>query len=150
MDHNSVAQLENVSTHSNCSYSALSIAAFDEQNTHLGWDHFLRGRLSQHWKEAFHQKLLYRNSWANGTLWARGVINAVLQYSLSLWKFRCDLLYGWTKDEADQKLHAELKQQVTVAYRKYAQDHFMVRHDYRHLFAIALDWRLLQDQDCLQ
>ncbi len=74
----------------------------------------------------------------------------VLIYSLSLWKFRCDLLYGRTKDEAAQKIMTDLRNRVIQAYREYEQDPFMVRNDYRHSFAIALDRWLLQDRDCLQ
>jgi hypothetical protein len=123
--------------------------SFQWAKLHLGWDQFLRGRLSKRWKEAFHQEFLSRNSW-NGTLWSSGLINAILTYSLSLWKFRCALLYGQTKDEADRKIMEELSRKVTQAYREHNQNPFIVRNDYRHLFDIPLNRSLLQDRDCLQ
>lgn len=138
------------SNHSTSSSAALSQATFEEQSIHLGWDQFLRGRLSQHWKDAFHQEFLSRNRWANGTLWAGGVVKAVLEYSLSIWKYRCELLYGQTKDEAEWIIIAELHQRVTLAYEEYEKEPFIVRHNYRHLFAISLDYRLRQDHDYLQ
>jgi hypothetical protein len=146
----STVQGENSSDQSLCPYSALALEAFNEQSVHLGRDQFLRGRLSKRWKEAFQQELLSRNSWANGTMWAGGVIKAVLTYSLSLWKFRCNLLYGRDKEEADQKIIAELRQKTILAYEEYEKDPFFIRNDYRRLFAVTLDCRLLQDRDCLQ
>jgi hypothetical protein len=146
----SANQEDSGSTQSSGSYSAFSLAAFNEQSIHVGWDQLLRGRLSKRWREAFHQELSSRNTRANATLWAGGVIIAVLDYSLSLWKFRCELLYGRTNSEQVGKILAELSQKVTHAYREYEQDPFIVRHDYRHLFAVSLARRLLQDRDCLQ
>ncbi len=135
---------------SECPISALSVTAFQEQYTTLGWDHFLRGRLSKKWKEAFIKEFLSRNAWANGTHWSSGVITAVLTYSLSLWKFRCALLYGRTKDETARKTIEDLRWKVTRAYKEFTNDPLLVRQDYKHLFDVPLNRRLLQDCDCLR
>jgi hypothetical protein len=120
------------------------------RQTLLGWDNFLRGRLSKRWQEAFNQEFLSRNIRANGLQWAGGVITAVLDYSHSLWKYRCAFLYGRSKLEAEQKILDELHGKVTCAYADYEKDPFIIRQDYRRLFAIPLDRRLKQDRDCLQ
>jgi hypothetical protein len=143
-------QDSNDDSSSDAAYRDFSIAAFNEQSLQLGWEHFLRGRVSKRWKEAFHQEFLSRNSWANSSQWSRGVIDAILTNSLSLWRFRCALLYGQTKIEADRKIMEDLSRKVTQAYREYKQNPFIVWNDYRHLFNIPLNRRLLQDRDCLQ
>ncbi len=97
-----------------------------------------------------HQEFLSRNSWANGTQWAGGVINAETTYSLSLWKYRCELLYGRTIYVAEWMILTELHRKVTLAYGECEKDPFNIRQDYKHLFAISLDRRLQQDRDCLQ
>jgi hypothetical protein len=40
-------QSDDSSTHTSISYIDFTIAAFNEQSTHLGWDQFLRGRISK-------------------------------------------------------------------------------------------------------
>jgi hypothetical protein len=100
-DSKSLVVEENSSSCSPCSITALSFAAFEEQDRSLGWDQFLRGRISQRWRDAFRQNFLSRNSRANDTQWAGSVIRAILDYSLSLWQYRCKLLHGRTSEEAE-------------------------------------------------
>jgi hypothetical protein len=58
-----------------------------QQMHDIGWDQFLRGCISKLWQEIFYQENIALQQWADKRWWAAGLIRAVLQYSLSLWKF---------------------------------------------------------------
>jgi hypothetical protein len=128
----------------------LAQEAFQQQDICLGWQHFHRGRLSRQWRAAFLQDFLSRNCHANEKQWTSGVIRALLSYSLSLWKYRCELLHGRSLEEAHRLKLSKLQHQVALAYEAYNSDPFIIRQDYRHLFSVPLDRRLNQDLDCLQ
>jgi glutaredoxin len=127
----------------------LSFAAFKEQMS-LGWEQFLRGRISQRWREAYTHDCSSRHIRANGVQWAGGVIQVVLDYSLALWKFRCNLLYGRSKAKAEQKIMADLHRKVICTYEDFERDPFLVHQDYRNIFSVSLDRRLKQDRDSLE
>lgn len=48
----------------------------------IGWDNFMRGLISKHWKSVQHAH--YK--------WARMVIKTILEFHRSLWKIRCDIV----------------------------------------------------------
>jgi len=128
----------------------LAQEAFQQQDICLGWEHFHSGRLSRLWRAAFLQDFLSRNCRANEKQWTSGVIRALLSYSLSLWKYRCELLHSRSLEEAHRLKLSKLQHQVALAYEAYNSDPFIIRQDYRHLFSVPLDRRLNQDLDCLQ
>jgi hypothetical protein len=66
----------------------------------IGWMNFLRGHISYQWHNAYCELHARGNRSVDGSLWASKVVAAVLNYSLSIWKFRCDLLHGTTVEEA--------------------------------------------------
>lgn len=88
--------------------------------------------------------------WIDKRAWSAGLVKAILDYSLSIWKFRCALLHGRSKEEAHQKLLLSLRWQVLDAYQKYSEDPLIIAHNLRHIFYIPLDQRLLQDVNSLQ
>jgi hypothetical protein len=45
-----------------------------------------------------------RQRWVNKQQWAAKLIEGLLQYSLSLWKFRCSPLHSRSQDETNRKL----------------------------------------------
>jgi hypothetical protein len=61
--------------------------AFTEQSSTIGWDQFLRGRVSLHWGRAISSfKSDGKPSNANSTAWIKQMILKVWDYSISLWK----------------------------------------------------------------
>jgi hypothetical protein len=82
--------------------------------------------------------------------WSAGLVQVILDYSLSLWKFCCALLHGRSKEEARQKLLSRLHQQATEAYQNYLEDPFIMAHNLRHIFYIPLQQHPLQDVDSLK
>jgi hypothetical protein len=74
-----------------------------DQQTLLGWDQFHKGRISKPWKEVVFRDSMSRNKWIDERKWASEVVRSVLNYSLSLWNFRCARLHGHTTQEVALK-----------------------------------------------
>jgi len=94
--------------------------AFDDQ-TALGWEAMLRGRIS----------LLWQSSFTGGNIsdktskrWAGNLVLSLIQYAQQLWVFRCGVVHGHDKDDAKQRLRSELLHQIREAYEEYSQDPF--------------------------
>jgi hypothetical protein len=109
----------------------------------------LRGRISKLWGEACFQTSIKRQWWVNKRQWAAKLIDGLLQYSLSLWKFRCSLLHGHSQDEKNNKLTQQL-QNRTEGYSAFSANPYIVHHSSRHIFLVPLEDRLKQDFDSLQ
>jgi hypothetical protein len=130
--------------------SLLCLEAYVQQSKHLGWEIFLRGRISKKWGESFLQESMYRHRRVDKAAWTSRVINLILQYSSSLWHFRCSLLHGKTVDESKQKLLQRLRESIETAYVAYSADPFVVDNGTRSIFLVPLAQRLTQDPDSLQ
>jgi hypothetical protein len=74
--------------------------AFDKQ-TNIGWGHFLRGRLSIHWKRCIAEYYKHRQLGEsyNLTLWMTKTIDAIWDYVLTIRTTRNGKLYGKDYDE---------------------------------------------------
>ena len=74
--------------------------AFSHQNF-IGWGHFLRGRISKHWKQciALYYKDLQPGDNYTPTLWMRKTVDAIWQIFLTLWTCRNGEKYGTDYDE---------------------------------------------------
>jgi hypothetical protein len=65
------------------------VQAFMEQSDIIGWEHFLRGRISTKWGKVYQSfKSRPHQEPTNATPWATRVIIALWTYSTNLWKFR--------------------------------------------------------------
>jgi hypothetical protein len=118
-----------------------TMAAFKEQSS-LGWDQLLRGRVSKLWKEAYSQVLLMKQSRVNKDQWSSKLVTLLLDFSLTLWRFCCNLLHGRTTVEAHQLQQQTLPNQVSAAYQEYAEDPHKISQRMRHIFNIPLARRL--------
>ncbi len=107
-------------------------------------------RISKLWQEAFFQESMAHQRWADKRAWSAGLVQGLLDYSLSLWAFRCALLHGHSKEESHQKFLLSLQQQVTAAYQDYADDPFIVAQNLWHIFYTPLSQHLLQVVDSLK
>ncbi len=122
--------------------------AYQDQSQ-IGWDQLLRGRISTLWSEAANFINL-KNGFQPDTTWAYYLIASLLTYSASLWKFRCGVLHGHTQEESLQKQLGKLHQQVTQAYQEYENDPHIISSHERSIFtARTLEQRLKQGQDTL-
>jgi hypothetical protein len=110
----------------------------------------LRGRISKLWGEAVFQSSMKRQHWINKRLWAAKLIEGLLHYSLSLWKFRCSLLHGQSQDKAHQKLIQQLQSRIIEACTAFLDNPHIVPHSSRNIFLVPLEDRLKQDVDSLQ
>jgi hypothetical protein len=105
---------------------SLLTQAIHQQYHDIGWEHFLYGKLSNTWKEACYEECLKKQHWINKDRCATGAVKAILHYSLSLWKCRCLLLHGRTKEEAYMRQLQVLQEQITLAYQEYVADPFFL------------------------
>ncbi len=124
--------------------------AFTEQTIDVGWDQFLRGRVSIMWGKAFtaHGSEGTRNKESSN--WVKRLILKVWDYSISLWKFRNGIVHGTTKQENIEKCLAELRNKVSEKYAEYAKDPFIISPKFNSLFLKkSLEDRLKMSRDSL-
>jgi hypothetical protein len=69
--------------------------AFQSQ-TRIGWDQFFRGRLTTEWRPAIATYYKERHPGHSFTpeQWMRTTINAIWNFTLTLWRQRCDSYHG--------------------------------------------------------
>jgi len=120
-------------------------AAFNSQLT-LGWEAFLRGRISKQWQVAFARG----HGPSKQTLkWAGKLVALLLHYSQQLWTFRCGVVHGQTKEKSRQKQRAQSLQQVQAAYDEYHRDPFHIPSPWWRLFLRPLPSFSLSNRDTI-
>jgi hypothetical protein len=126
------------------------VQAYQEQ-TALGWDQFLRGRISLKWNCAFLAGSNIKCGTTNeASRWAVKVIKALWTYSTALWKFRNSVVYGATKEDAKAKELEHLHQRVRHEYHLFSNDPFLVSPQFASLFSKkSLQERLRMDIDSM-
>jgi hypothetical protein len=123
------------------------ISAYAHQ-TSLGWEAFLRGRISAYWRLEY-QRLTDTDT-KTSLKWASYLVLNILQYSHALWTFRCGVLHGHTQDENTKKHREDLLEQIRLAFEEYEVDPFHVPSDWRRLFFRPFHLFLSSDRDTLQ
>jgi hypothetical protein len=104
--------------------------AFSNQGD-IGRMNFLRGHISRQWYNAYCELHTRGNRTADGSLWASKVVAVVLNYSLSIWKFCCDLLHGTTVEDAQNIWLDKLRREATKAYKEFASNAFILSYTRR-------------------
>jgi hypothetical protein len=122
--------------------------AYHAQTNTIGWDQFLRGRISVHWGKAF--QLSQRSSKKNCNSWTANLISSLLDYTSSLWQYRKEVVHGHTKEEHRTKTLAKPKNEVASAYTAYEADRFIISRHLSSLFNKSLSEIQRMDQDYLQ
>ena len=99
----------------------------------IGWDHFLRGRLSLGWRalQDKHFKTTGTYGHMTGIIWASQVIGEIFKISLELWKLRNEVLHGFDYKDSQDKLRKKLVSKITRAYENHYRE---VTPDFQHLF----------------
>jgi len=109
-------------------------AAFIEQCT-IGWDEFLRGRISTKWghimQDFYKSTDLGTNKTRNRLAWEVTVIKTTWNIFLSCWQKRNDIKYGANSSEHRQIQSLDVDQQIRHAYQHERND---VAPQHRGLF----------------
>jgi hypothetical protein len=113
----------------------------------IGWEAFLRGRISFMWQLAFNPDADFDDK--NSMKWAGQLILFLLQYSQQLWIFCCGVLHGHNKEETRQKHREELLNQVYGAYEEFAKDPFHIPSNWQTLFHRPFNSFAQTDRDTL-
>jgi hypothetical protein len=123
----------------------LVLEAYSHQET-LGWEAFLRGRISSKWQLAYATDQFTP---AQSLKWAGQLIGYLLHYSQQLWNFRCGVVHGATIEESRQKHRSSLISLVQTAFEEFTLDPFHIPSNWRRLFQRPLPALLLSDSDTL-
>jgi hypothetical protein len=93
--------------------------AFVSQN-YIGWGHFLRGRLSLHWKRciAEYYKVPQPGDKFNPNLWMQKTINTLWQVFLTIWHIQNGELYGKDYEEQHAIALAMTQDEVSRIYEE--------------------------------
>jgi hypothetical protein len=93
--------------------------AFVSQN-YIGWGHFLRGRLSLHWKRciAEYYKVCQPGDKFNPNLWMQKMINMLWQVFLTIWQTWNGELYGKDYEEQCAIALAMTRDEVSRIYEE--------------------------------
>ena len=124
------------------SLHATITAAIAEQDT-IGWQHFLKGRLSTHWSYAQQACYTQRTDLDKRKFtilrWRRRLVRSIIDGCIKCWETRNQALHGDTlQATANIRLH---KLRVRVA-KSYANDRLSVPPQLRTLFHMPLKDRL--------
>jgi hypothetical protein len=100
--------------------------AFVHQNN-IGWGHFLRGRVSLHWKLciAEYYKIRQPGDTYNPTLWMTKTVDAIWDYFLAIWTERNGELHGRNYEEQRAIALETTRDEVTKIYeasKRYVND----------------------------
>jgi hypothetical protein len=100
--------------------------AFVHQNN-IGWGHFLRGRVSLHWKLciAEYYKIRQPGDTYNPTLWMTKTVDAIWDYFLAIWTERNGELHGRNYEEQQAIALEMTRDEVTKIYeasKRYVND----------------------------
>ena len=126
----------------------LATQAYVEQ-THLGWDAILRGHLSVGWRKVYRHANRTADEHNMDTLFRR-LLRKLLQFSLSIWKHRNEVLHGENFEAAKAVELSMVQAKVAEAYEQYEQGQLVLLERDRYLFTKrSKDERLQGDVDMM-
>jgi hypothetical protein len=121
----------------------------DTSQSTLGWDQFLRGRISKTWRNFF--TFFKIPSDLCGSVWTKRLIVALWCYTEHLWKDRNGVVHGKDKDEQKRLMRDTLLLQVADEYENYNKDPFIISRSMSYLFdKHSIQDRLLMNSETLQ
>jgi hypothetical protein len=123
-------------------------SAFADQSI-LGWEPFLRGRISHQWQAAFDGEEAPVNT-KDSYKWAGQLVTLLLNYAQQLWIFRCGVVHGHTTTDHRQRHREELQYNIRAAYEEYGKDPFCILSEWRTLFNRPVEMLLISDRDTLR
>ena len=84
--------------------------AFNNQST-IGWDHFVRGRISLTWGAIVNDLLIKQQF--DTEAWGTKIIDINFKYLLLFWEHLCNNEHGTTKEEQESKLKTKLLNEIS-------------------------------------
>jgi hypothetical protein len=121
-----------ISFHPNLIHHQAIQTAIESQNK-IGWDHFIRGRISKKWKKA--QKLYSKNT--NNTKWPTLCIKSIREASQKIWEVRNLLKFG-TDSQIKTNHQKRLQPIIREYYYNFRQTVPRTQHK---LFSVPLEVR---------
>jgi hypothetical protein len=124
--------------------------AYADQTNPIGWDNFLRGRLSILWDRAYAMAQTPPNTTLGSSGMTDKIIPILWDYSQAIWEYRNGLVHGRTIEEQAALQVTAVQTEITLAYEEYAKDPFIIPSHSRHLFTSrSLTQRLQLDIDSM-
>ena len=114
------------------------LAYIAEAQTRIGWEHVLRGRLTQLWSQHQQTHLGTFDPKKNGQTWATDIIQEILQGWLALWKHRNDDRHGRDMASRQRIAKAQASRELEQLYEY--QGWVLDRHEW--LFSTPLQARM--------
>jgi hypothetical protein len=94
------------------------------QQATLGWNQFLRGRISKLWRQFYSYFKALADP--NGDIWTKKLVLALWAHTESLWKNRNAKVHGGTVEEQKRREKDALCLRVEEAYAAYTEDNFII------------------------
>jgi len=94
------------------------------QQATLGWNQFLRGRISKLWRQFYSYFKALADP--NGDIWTKKLVLALWAHTESLWKHRNAKVHGGTVEEQKRREKDALCLRVEEAYAAYTEDNFII------------------------
>jgi len=111
-------------------------AIYEEQTKLIGWEPFLRGRVSSSWGRVY--SIYYPTAGTHEIeTWLSDVIRTNWDLALSLWHHRNGIVHGSDTREAERKLRTKLHKEVPLKYKLYESDPFIISRSQSFLFESA-------------
>jgi hypothetical protein len=106
------------------------------EQTQIGWEHLLRGRISKRWQVAFlhFQPESDKKRDTKATTWARKLIAALWEYSFAIWEARNKTVHGQTEAAKESKALKELWRTTRQLYCSFETDPHVIPSNTNHLF----------------
>jgi hypothetical protein len=108
------------------------------QQSQLGWNNLLKGFITKEWRVA-QKEHLQQNHQSIDPQWAPKVIELLQSYTLTMWTFRNQYLYGIDTKENKQIRKEQLKAKVEALYASKDRIHVPI---HENIFDLDLDKRL--------
>jgi len=129
---------------------ALATAAYVEQTRLIGWEAFLRGRISQSWAAVYRTHFPTADG-AETTTWMSDVIRVNWDFALAMWHRRNGIVHGIDKAASRNKILLQLHQEVRMEYKSYESDPFIIPRSLSYLLDNRTLHQWLQsDRDSIQ
>jgi endonuclease/exonuclease/phosphatase family metal-dependent hydrolase len=110
------------------------------QQTALGWDHFIRGKLSKEWTKVQYQFAKRYGLVKESEGWVTALIKFMATASFQLWELRNKCRHGHDTATRQQSLHEQTHREIRCLY----QMHPYVLPQDRDIFRTSVDEHLLE------